>query len=270
MKPIGFLHSARKLKLEAPRQGSLDQSKEIARITLEQGQNFEQALEDIEGFSHLWLIYTFHLNTTWKAKVKPPRGSKKQRGVFATRSPYRPNPLGLSCVQFIEKQGRHLWVSGSDLIDGTPILDLKPYVIESDSFPRAQQGWLEDRGEKLQIVSSPLYLSQLEWLGRHGLSLLHSTATQQLERDPFDSSSKRVKDLGDGHGVFAYRTWRILFQIGSSTLEINEIQSGYSLKDLMTEADQYEDKQIHRDFQALFGRAESQGERNIRDRTPEL
>lgn len=252
LKPIGYIHSSRKLKLEAPRQGALDRSGEIARLTLEAGKNFEQALEDLSGFSHLWLISQFHLNETWKAKVKPPRGSSTKRGVFATRSPYRPNPLGLSCVELIEIKGRHLWIKGSDLLDGTPVLDIKPYVSESDSFPQARQGWLIDRSPQYEIVSSPLYNSQMAWLSSRGLETLQSTVVQQLERNPLDSSSKRVRELEPNLAIFSYRTWRVVFRVGAQTIELLEVRSGYSKAELLEPGDQYQDKSLHRDFQVAF------------------
>lgn len=253
MKPIGFVHSTRKLKLEAPRQGALDRSKEIQRIALEPGQNFEQALEDLGDFSHVWLISQFHLNDTWNTKVKPPRGSKAKRGVFATRSPYRPNQIGLSCVELVEIKGRNLWVTGSDLLDGTPILDIKPYVVESDSFPNASIGWMENRSFQYEIIRSPQFLRQIDWLDKNGLKQFDSTIVQQLERNPLDSSSKRVKMIEDGLAVFAYRTWRVIFKVGSQTLELLEIRSGYSPQELLAPEDKCKDKNRHRDFIVSFG-----------------
>lgn len=252
--PIGTLFCNRQLKLEAPRQGAFDHSQEIARITLNAGHNFEQALEDIEGFSHIWLIYLFDQNKTWKPKVKPPRGSVIRRGVFATRSPYRPNPIGMSCVQLIEKKGRHLWVTGSDLLDGTPILDIKPYIIESDSFPQAKQGWLEGR-YRFSFHQTGLFQRQLRWLEDHGLNQLASTIYQQLEIDPFDGSSKRVRrnDEDSADGTYAYRTWRIAFAVGDTAIELQEIFSGYSNSEIASDEDPYQDKELHRRFISAFG-----------------
>ena len=117
-------------------------TKKPACIEFLPGNNFEQALDDIEGMERLWLIYLFHRNQGWKPKVMPPRGDKK-RGLFATRSPHRPNSIGMSCVRLESREGRKLWVSEYDLLDRTPILDVKPYLPYADSFPDAKTGWLE-------------------------------------------------------------------------------------------------------------------------------
>ena len=96
--PIGYLISQKKNKFDAPHQP--EQSDEtIDYIKLVKKKNYEHGLEDLEGFSHIWLISWFHKNTSWKSKVLPPRGKQKKRGVFATRSPHRPNPLGLTVVK---------------------------------------------------------------------------------------------------------------------------------------------------------------------------
>lgn len=102
-----------------------------------------EALADLERFDRIWLITWMHLNgSRRRPMVRPPRGGPK-RGVFATRAPHRPNPLALSCVELIAIEGRELVVRGLDLIDGTPVLDIKPYVSDFDAWPDAARGWLE-------------------------------------------------------------------------------------------------------------------------------
>lgn len=101
-----------------------------------------EALTDLAGFDRIWLVSFMHLNgPRIKPMVKPPRGGPK-RGVFATRAPHRPNPLALSCVELLAVNGRVLEVRGLDLIDGTPVLDIKPYIADFDAWPDAAQGWL--------------------------------------------------------------------------------------------------------------------------------
>src|SRR4029078_3806186 len=93
------------------------------------------ALGGLEAFGHIWVISWLHLNTSWNPTVIPPRGPKVRRGVLATRAPHRPNPIGLSALKLVRVQGRVLHVLGLDLLDGTPVLDVKPYVPYADAFP---------------------------------------------------------------------------------------------------------------------------------------
>jgi tRNA-Thr(GGU) m(6)t(6)A37 methyltransferase TsaA len=102
---------------------------------LERNRNFEQALKDLEGFERIWVIYLFHLNDSWKPMVTPPRNKGKKVGVFASRSPHRPNGIGLSCVTLNRIEGLNIYISNSDILDGSPVLDIKPYLPWSDSFP---------------------------------------------------------------------------------------------------------------------------------------
>ena len=112
------------------------------------GCNFEQALKDLDEFEYIWVLAWLHLNEGWNVQVIPPRGSKIKRGLFATRAPHRPNPIGLSALKLIGINGRKLKVRGIDLLDGTPVLDIKPYIPYTDSFPNAKAGWLEGLKQK--------------------------------------------------------------------------------------------------------------------------
>ena len=124
-----------------------------------------EALRGIEGFSHLWLIWQFSENLRqagdWSPTVRPPRlGGNARMGVFATRSPFRPNSLGLSCVRLLAverdaERGLVLRVGGADLMDGTPIFDVKPYVPYADAHPEALSGFAPDAGETLEVVFLP-------------------------------------------------------------------------------------------------------------------
>src|SRR5690349_16298038 len=120
--PIGVIRSPFRDRHSAPRQPPLAQDVE-ARIELLPRAELEHGLADIEAWSHLWVIYWFHLNTHFRPKVEAPR-SEKRRGVFATRAPYRPNPIGLSAVSLLRVEGSVLHVRGLDMIDGTPVLDI--------------------------------------------------------------------------------------------------------------------------------------------------
>jgi tRNA (adenine37-N6)-methyltransferase len=118
-----------------------------ATIELLPGRNFEQALKDLAGFERIWVIAWLHLNENWQPTVIPPRGPKVRRGLFATRSPHRPNPIAISALKLVRIEGLTLHVHGIDLLDGTPVLDIKPYVPYADAFPDAREGWLEEIGE---------------------------------------------------------------------------------------------------------------------------
>ena len=142
LKPIGIVESQLKQRYETPHQGVLG-GKEISTIHLYPHHNFEQAVKDLEGFERIWIIYLFHLNKNWKPLVTPPRNNGKKVGVFASRAPYRPNNIGLSCVKLKKIDGLKIFISESDILDETPVLDIKPYLPYSDSFPDVNTGWVK-------------------------------------------------------------------------------------------------------------------------------
>lgn len=147
LRPIGVVRTPYARRMDAPHQPSVVAGTETgqpAEATLELDSWVpEAALRDLEGFQRLWLIFAFHLSEGWAPLVQPPRGPRAKRGVLATRSPHRPNPLGLSCVELVAVEGRVLRLRGVDLLDGTPVLDLKPYVPYADAFPDAGAGWID-------------------------------------------------------------------------------------------------------------------------------
>lgn len=149
--PIAYARNGFSQKFGIPRQ-SREGSVLLTRIVFEPEFRVREALRGIEGYSHLWLIWGFHQNRPtekWSPTVRPPRlGGNSREGVFATRSPYRPNPLGLSSVRLVRveetpHEGLTLLVAGADLMDGTPIYDIKPYLSFSDAHPDAQNGFAE-------------------------------------------------------------------------------------------------------------------------------
>ncbi len=149
---IGHVRSPYRERFGTPRQPvvtaqTLTDAAVDARIELLSGWNFEQALKDLEGFDYIWLVAWLHLNEDWKPSVIPPRGPRIKRGLFSTRSPHRPNPIAMSALRLTGVDGLTLHVRGIDLLDGTPVLDIKPYVPYADAFPEARAGWLETAGE---------------------------------------------------------------------------------------------------------------------------
>jgi len=145
---IGHVRSPYRERFGTPRQPpvtqqTLDDRAQEASIELLPRMNFDQALRDLEDFEYIWVLSWMHLNDGWNPMVTPPRGPKRKLGLFATRAPHRPNPIALSAVKLLEITGRTLRVMGIDLLDGTPVLDLKPYVPYADAFPNARAGWLD-------------------------------------------------------------------------------------------------------------------------------
>ncbi len=143
---IGFIRTPFKLPQELPIQGTANDAKGVIEIL----QPYVEGLNDLAGFDRVWLIYhALHEEASApKAPVQAkivPRLDTNPRGVFATRSLKRPNPIGLTCVKLIRVVGANVQVEGVDMLDGTPLLDLKPYVPRYDAFPDAWSGWLENR-----------------------------------------------------------------------------------------------------------------------------
>ena len=160
MRPIARIHSDFSTKFGVPRQSGLVDALE-ATVVFEPDFRNPDALRGLEGFSHLWLVWVFDqaIRKEWSPTVRPPRlGGNTRMGVFATRSPFRPNPIALSCVKLagIEQtpdRGTVLRVLGADLMDGTPILDIKPYIPYADSHPEALAGFAAaPAGETLEVV----------------------------------------------------------------------------------------------------------------------
>ena len=168
---IAYARNGHTDKFGIPRQ-SREESPILTRIVFEPEFRVPEALRGIEGFSHLWLLWGFSETSrsrdvetstlSWSPTVRPPRlGGNKRMGVFATRSPFRPNPIGLSSVKLVGIEDGDLIVSGADVLDGTPIYDIKPYLSFSDSHPEAQNGFAEETKElKLPVDYSGLTLAE--------------------------------------------------------------------------------------------------------------
>ncbi len=185
--PIAYAETCYRERFGTPRQPGLAPDA-WGVIRLRPDLNLTDALEGLEGFSHLWVVFLFHRNTNkaFKAKVHPPRLEGGKIGAFATRSPHRPNPIGLSAVKIEEIADNAIHVSGIDLVDGTPVLDLKPYVPSADRIEAARGGWTESRPERfLDVTFSDEALDRIESLGRgNGRRDLKALIRQTLELDP--------------------------------------------------------------------------------------
>lgn len=146
-RPIGFVRSPYARRVDAPHQSTVvggTESGTPAEAVLEFVPELpEEALRGLAGFDRIWLIFAFDRSDGWAPLVRPPRRAAGKQGVLATRSPHRPNALGLSAVELLAIDGRTLRLRGVDLLDGTPILDIKPYVPYADAFPEARAGWID-------------------------------------------------------------------------------------------------------------------------------
>ncbi len=222
MKPIAYMHMPFATKFGIPRQSGLVREL-CGEIIMEQEYSREEAFRGLEQFSHIWLIWEFSdaalpEGKTWAPTVRPPRlGGNRRIGVFATRSPFRPNSIGLSCVRLegiSQRNGRIvLSVSGIDLMDGTPIYDIKPYIPVADCHPDATEGYTAETKQHLLQVHFPAQL----------LAMLpdshHDTVRAILAQDPRPGYSDDASRI---YGI-AYGGYDIRFTVEGDALTVCEI-----------------------------------------------
>lgn len=271
LEPIGYARTGLATKVDAPRQPRAAADK-TGRIELLPGRNFEHALEDLEGWEYLWVVFWFHLNPSWRPKVLPPRSTSGRKGVFSTRSPHRPNPIGLSAVRLERVEGLTLHLQEIDLVDGTPVLDIKPYVPYTDAHPHARSGWLEDAvsghamrngDDRDAVPTDPLAphevlfadaaLERGAWIeARSGLALLER-ARATLALGPEPHPYRRIKPDGEGF-VLAVKEWRLLFRVTDRQVHVSTVFSGYRHSQLAkVVAGEDPLLSLHREFVARFG-----------------
>lgn len=235
VEPIGYIKTQMINKFDAPHQPDPN-SEEISKIELVPNKNFDHGLKDIDGFSHIWLITWFDKNKTWKPLVRPPRGESIKRGVFATRSPHRPNPIGLTAVKLIKVEKNTIYIGSHDLIDSTPVFDIKPYIETVDSISNTSSGWVEKMEEKLknkkkyEITFEELADKQINWLKKNNVNFI-DRAKSLLETDPTPHKTRRIKQLDDSLRM-SCGGWRIIFKIIHHQVVISNIFSGYPISSL--------------------------------------
>ena len=241
LKVIAYARNGHTDKFGIPRQ-SREESPIVTRIVFEPEYAVREALRGIEGFSHLWLIWGFNnvqkgnvqgtKDLSWSPTVRPPRlGGNKRMGVFATRSPFRPNPLGLSSVRLMAIEGNTLIVSGADLLDGTPIYDIKPYLSFSDSHPDASDGFAEETKD---------YHLKVDWSAVIPVSLDNGSRMDRewneyclgLERSWYDDvtyilgQDPRPAYQDDPNRVYKleYAGWRVVFTVQAQVVIVRKIE----------------------------------------------
>jgi tRNA-Thr(GGU) m(6)t(6)A37 methyltransferase TsaA len=260
--PIGVVHSPYKEKREAPRQGVVEHARGTIEIFPRTG--MADALSDLEGFERIFVVFHFHEAEHFRPKVQPPR-STKRRGVFATRSPHRPNPIGITVARLFSVNGLVLEVGDIDLIEGTPVLDLKPYVPYADAFPSARAGWLDEEasaganadtdanasahananakgGARADAPRDPIasYAVRFErdaeravvWLEKRGVDL-RGALVAQLSLGPAPHAYRRIRKRGDELEI-AIKSFRATFVAEGRTMRVTRVYSGYKPKDLAT------------------------------------
>ena len=216
-KPVAVIRTPFPTKFGIPRQSGLVEKPE-ARILFEEPYRNPDALRGLEGYSHLWLLWLFSASLKgegWSPTVRPPRlGGNTRVGVFATRSPFRPNPIGLSCVRLLRIEGCELVVAGADLMDGTPILDIKPYLPYTDARPDAVGGFSDAVRENTLTVVFPPEVAE-------GLSPdLWEALTELLAEDPrphYQNDPERV------YG-FSFAGYEVRFRVQGGELTVLSVE----------------------------------------------
>jgi tRNA-Thr(GGU) m(6)t(6)A37 methyltransferase TsaA len=268
--PIGVIRTPFTERVQAPRQPAAAEGVP-GRIELEPGRGFEDAAQDLDRWEHLWVLFWFDRNTSWRPKVQPPR-SERKRGVFATRSPYRPNPLGMSVVRFERLEGLTIHVLDVDMLDGSPVLDIKPYLAWADARPGSGGGWLVDLDDRRidrdsssgagvpddasaaadgspapgsgsegrrpvdpappwDVRFDALAREQLAFLREHGVDL-EAPVRAALALGPQPHAYRRIKDFGS-RSRLAIKAFRIWFRREPGrSLVVETIESGYRPREL--------------------------------------
>lgn len=221
MEPIAHIENAMDTKFGIPRQSGLVEELQ-GTVIFEPEYRDPQALRGLEEFSHIWLLWEFSetKRTTWSPTVRPPRlGGNARMGVFATRSPFRPNPIGLSCVKLIGVQndpvkGHVLQIAGEDLMNGTPIYDIKPYLPYADSHPEATGGFTDMvERQTLQVEISP----DLEYkIPSHQREALYGILAQD-PRPSYQQDPERIYGM-------SYGGRDIRFQVSDGVLRVLAVE----------------------------------------------
>ena len=258
--PIGYIQTSMTEKFYAPHQpnharnseDSYEKNDEIlikktsytGYIELLKHNNYDLALRDLSSFSHIWLIWWFHKNNNWRPGVLPPRGPAQRRGVFSTRSPHRPNPIGITAVELIKIEGLKVYIGNNDLINGTPILDIKPYIKEVDSFANSNNGWLKEVDEyemnspKYEISFSDLAKKQLDFFNSINETFF-SRASELLCKDPTPHRTRRIQKIADEMYRMSCGGWRIYFSVTDNIISVSYFDTAFKYEKLTSEGNEH-------------------------------
>lgn len=223
MTPVAYVQSPFKQRLLIPRQPGLSPTRSVIEFTsdaLPPGELVSDTLDGIEGFSHLWIIFWFHQNPpgSVSAKVRPPRLKGHRVGVYAARSPNRPNAIGISCVKLVRRSGpAQLEVEGADLLDGTPVFDVKPYVA-ADRVDRPVHGWIDHHPEEgLRVEFSPAVAAVLS-----GDTRLEKELRAIIAQDPRDSYQRGRSNMRVWKAFFG--DWNVVWRVEEGVAVVDELQ----------------------------------------------
>jgi tRNA-Thr(GGU) m(6)t(6)A37 methyltransferase TsaA len=231
MNPIGTLRTCFTEKFGAPRQSLMvPEARGVLKLNPTSG--FREALNHLDRFSHVWVIFLFHHHKDWTPTIEAPRiDGPKRVGVFASRSPHRPNPIGMSAVKLDRIDldapgGVELHLSGVDILDGTPVLDIKPYLPYADSVPEATSGWAASEIRRYEVEFAPQALEQTREDAR-----FRTLITQVLELDPRPRSQREsmpVEDPACEGKRFAFRLMNIdvKWEIAGGKIRVRELVEG--------------------------------------------
>lgn len=238
LQPIGFLRTRQQVKFQAGHQPATA-AEERNELELLADCGYEQALQDLAGIDRVWLLSWFHRNDTWRPLVLPPRGAAQRRGVFATRSPHRPNPLGLTSVPLLGVSGRRLLLGPCDLVDGTPVFDVKPYVAAYDAFPDARAGWIDAMEKDLlepprfTTSLSPVAMSHATWLRDTWQIDFTPRLFELLSRDPTPHRTRRIRRRNTTEFEIGCGAWRAVFTVTADTVSVVAFEAAYPMKFLL-------------------------------------
>ncbi len=255
LQPIGHMRVAHATRVEAPRQPAAA-SGTPGIIELLPGMHLEHAIEDLAGWERIWVIFWFDRNSGWRPKVLPPRSTTGRKGVLATRSPHRPNPLGLSVLRLERIDGLHLHVQDVDLLDGTPVFDIKPYVPYTDAFPEAGNGWLSPQAPDPRMAHEVIFTAaaeaQLAWIAARSPLPLRDRIQATLQLGPQPHPYRRIRRTRDGMQL-AVQEWRIAFAAADRRIEVTGIRTGYRKAQLdAVDISNDEALALHREFTRQF------------------
>lgn len=226
--PIGIARTPFKERLDAPRQ-AVEGKDALGTIELEPNRDFEDALDGLATFTHVWVLFAFHLNVgVWNPKVLPPRSRVGKLGLFASRSPHRPNPIGMSAVELLGVEGLIVRVRGLDILDGSPVFDLKPYIAYADAIPSAGDGWLaKDPALPWSILWDAPAADRAAWIEAKGVEIRREIDAR-LALGPQAHAYRRIK-TAQGRARLAWKDWRAYFRSDEATrtIVVETIETGY-------------------------------------------